>query len=71
MLLALRNLAAEGNVRAFRAYKKYLAKYEPQETRSNLGFLVVPAEMTPEEFMAEAEKKNAEADARHAARSRK
>ncbi len=43
MLLALRNLAAEGNVRAFRAYKKYLAKYEPQDTRRKYGYLVVPA----------------------------
>ena len=32
MLLALRNQALAGNVRAFRAYKKLVAKYEPQET---------------------------------------
>ena len=70
MLLALRNRAAEGNVRAFRAFKKLLAKYEPQDTHSNLGYLVVPATLTPEEAIAEGEKSNAEARARHAARSR-
>ncbi len=58
MLLALRNRAAEGNVRGFRAYTKYLAKYEPQETGSKLGYLVAPAEMTPEEWMAEQEELN-------------
>ncbi len=42
MLLALRNLAAAGNVRAFRASMKYQAKYGPQDTHSNLGYLVVP-----------------------------
>ena len=69
MLLALRNRAAEGDVRAFRAYKKYLAKYEPQETNSKLGCLVVPAARTPEEEIAEGEKVNAEASARRAAQS--
>ena len=70
MLLAFRNRAAEGNVRAFRAYKKLLAKYEPQDTHSNLGVLLVPATLTPEEAIAESEKLNAEGRARHAARSR-
>ena len=70
VLLALRNRAVEGNVRAFRAYKKFLAKYEPQDTHSNRGYLVVPAAITPEEAIAEAEKLNAEARAKHAARSR-
>ncbi len=70
MLLALRNRAVEGNVRAFRAYQKYLAKYEPQETNSKLGVLVAPAPMTAEEFIEHAEKSNAEADALHEARSR-
>jgi hypothetical protein len=69
MLFALRNLGAEGNVREFRAYKKYLAKYEPQETNSEHGYLVVPAGKTPEEEIAEAEKVNAEASARRAAQS--
>ncbi len=70
MLLALRNRAAEGNVRAFRAYKKFLAKYEPQDTHSNLGYLVVPAGISPEEELARNEELNAEGRARHAARSR-
>jgi hypothetical protein len=69
MLLALRNRAAEGNFRAFRAFKKYLTKFEPQDTPSKLGFLVVPAGLTEEEFIKEAEKSNAEADALHAART--
>lgn len=70
MLLALRNLAAAGNEPAFRAYKKFLAKYEPQGTHSNLGYLVVPAPITPEEAIAESEKLNAEGRARHAERCR-
>ncbi len=70
MLLAFRNRAAEGNVRAFRASMKFLAKYEPQDTHSNLGYLVVPATLTPEEAIAEGEKANAEARAKRAARSR-
>ncbi len=70
MLLALRNRAAEGNVRAFRAYRKYLAKYEQQETNSKLGYLVVPAPMTTEEFIKHAEKTNAEADRLHEIRTR-
>ncbi len=70
MLLALRNRMAEGNVRAFRAYMKYLVKYEPQDTHPNAGYLVVPAAMTVDEFIRATEKESAEADARHAARCR-
>ena len=70
VLLALRNRAVEGNVRAFRAYKKFLAKYEPQDTHSDRGYLVVPATLTPEEAIAEGEKANAEARAKRAAQSR-
>ncbi len=70
MLLALRNRAAEGNVRAFRAYKKYLEKYEPQDTHPNAGYLVVAATMTNDEYIRAIEKDSAEADARHAARYR-
>ena len=68
MLLALRNRAAEGNVRAFRAYTKYLAKYEPQETNSKGGYLVLPAEMTPDEWIEDQEKKNVVARAQRLAR---
>ena len=70
MLLALRNRAAEGNVRVFRAFQKYLAKYEPQETNSKLGVLVAPAGMTAEEWIENSKKKSAKADALHEARSR-
>ncbi len=70
MLLALRNLAAEGNVRAFREYKKYLAKFDPRETDSKLGYIVLSADVTVEEAIAEGEKANAEARARGAAESR-
>ncbi len=56
ILLTLRNRAAEGDVRAFRAYTKYLAKFEPQETHSKGGYLVVPAEMTPEEWIRDQER---------------
>ena len=70
MLLALRNRAAEGDVRAFRAYKKYLAKFDPRETDSKLGYIVFSADVTPEEAIAEGEKANAEARARRAAESR-
>ncbi len=67
MILALRNTAATGNVPAFRAYNKFLVKYEPQESSSERGYLVVGPTMTPEEAIAEGEKANIEADARHAA----
>jgi hypothetical protein len=70
VLLALRNRAVEGNVRAFRAYKKFLAKHEPQGTHSDRGCLVVPATLTPEEAIAEGEKANAEARAKRAAQCR-
>ncbi len=70
MLLALRNLVAAGNVRAFRAFMKFQAKYEPQESNSRLGCLVVPAGITPEEEIASSEKLNAEARAKHAERCR-
>jgi hypothetical protein len=67
MVLALRNKAATGDVPAFRAYNKFLVKYEPQESSSKRGYLVVGPTMTQEEAIAEGEKANIEADARHAA----
>ncbi len=70
MLLALRNRAAEGDVRAFRAYKKYLAKFDPRETDSKLGYIVLSADVTVEEALAAGEKANAEARARWEAESR-
>ena len=51
ILLQLRNLAAQGNVQAFRAYKDLVAKYSPQKTERRLGYMVVPeAFATPEEW---------------------
>jgi hypothetical protein len=58
MLLALRNRAAQGAVRAISAYERYMAKYAPQANRSQLGYLVVPAPMTEEEAIEEAENAN-------------
>ncbi len=66
MILALRNKAATGNVPAFRAYRKFLVKYETQESSSERGYLVVGPTMTPEEAIAEGEKANIDADDRHA-----
>ena len=71
MLFALRNGMAEGNVRAFRAYQKYLEKYEPRPANPKSGVIVVPATITEEEARAMAEKRNAEACARRAAQSQK
>ena len=70
LLLDRGTRAAEGNVGAFSAYMKYLAKYEPQGTHPNGGYLVVSATMTNDEFIRATEKDSAEADARHAARYR-
>jgi hypothetical protein len=51
VLLQLRNLAAQGNVQAFRAYNDLIAKYSLQETERRLGYLVVPEPFaTPEEW---------------------
>jgi len=64
MLLALRNLMAEGNVRAFREFRKYLAKYEPQDTHSKAGCLFVPAGPTPQTEKFEGVYGDADADVR-------
>ena len=60
-LVALRNRAVGGNVRAFRAYMKYLEKFEPQSTRLKGGFLLVPAGLTPETETLEVEDEDADA----------
>ncbi len=53
VLLRLRNLALEDkNVRAFGELHKLIDAYQPQQTRDDVGCLVVPAELTPEEFIA-------------------
>ena len=70
MLLALRNRAVEDNPRAFREYRKFSAKYEPQASNSKLGYLVVPAPITIEDAIARNEKLNEEASAKHEERCR-
>ena len=71
VLLRLRNMAlVDKNPRAFDELHRLIKTYQPQEADNRLGCLVVPAVATPEEFMAEAEKENLVADARHAAQSR-
>ena len=70
MLIAFRNRALEGNARAFREYRKCLAKYEPQASNSKLGCLVVPAPITVEQAIARNEKLNEEACAKHEERCR-
>ncbi len=70
ILIALRNRMAEGNARAFREYKKFLAKYEPQGSNSKFGCLVVPAGITQKEALARNEKLNEVGRAKHAERCR-
>ena len=69
VLIALRNLAIEGNVSAVRAYQAYMAKFDPQHRRVR-GIALMPAHLTPEEFQAKAEKANLEARARREAKLR-
>lgn len=58
LLVTLRNLSLKGNVRATRVFWKYLEKYAPQESHSGAGYIVVPAEMSPEEWTADQMEKN-------------
>ena len=71
VLLSLRNVALEGkNVRAFDEFHRLAKAYQPQEAGGGLGYIVLSADVTPEEAIAEGEKANAEARARRAAESR-
>ena len=59
VLLRLRNMALEDkNVRAFDEFHRLTKAYEPQEAGVRAGYIVVPAEMTPEEWSAAMERKN-------------
>ena len=59
VLLSLRNLALEGkNVRAFEEFHRLAKAYQTQETNDRVGYLVVPAEMTQEEWVARQEELN-------------
>ena len=53
ILLQLRNLAAQANVQAFRAYHNLLARYSPEKTRTHGGYLIVPEQLTLEEWQRE------------------
>ena len=58
VLFSLRNMALEGKkVQAFEEFHRLNKVYQPQAT-TDVGYLVVPAEMTPEEWMAEQREKN-------------
>jgi hypothetical protein len=50
IVLQLRNLAAQGNVSAFRAYHTLLARYSPQATETCRGYMIVPEVPTIEEW---------------------
>ena len=59
VLLRLRNMALEeGNDRAFEELHRLIKAYQPQETNDDAGCLVVPAEMTQEEWIARQEELN-------------
>ncbi len=71
VLLCLRNMALEAkNVRAFEEFHRLIKAYQPQEADDHVGYLVVPATMTMEEFIAMSEKTNVEADRLHEIRTR-
>ncbi len=59
VLLRLRNMALEDkNVRAFEEFHRLIKAYQPQATHDGAGCLVVSAEMTQEEWVAEQMEKN-------------
>ena len=59
VLLRLRNMALEdNNARAFAEFHRLIKAYQPQEADGDLGYLVVPAPMSNEEWKAEEEELN-------------
>ncbi len=59
VLLRLRNMALEeGNDRAFEELHRLIKAYQPQETNDRVGYLVVSAEMSQEEWVADQMEKN-------------
>ncbi len=71
VLLCLRNMALEDkNVRAFEEFHRLAKAYQPQEADDHVGYLVVPAPLTNEEFDKHAKKTNVEADRLHEIRAR-
>jgi hypothetical protein len=59
VLLALRTLALEGNVRAHRVYHDYLRRFGGQALVQGGGFLLAPPEMSTEEWSAQYSKTSA------------
>ncbi len=59
VLLRLRNMALEGNVRAFDEFHRLIKAYGPQVADGVGGYLVVSATATEEEAIAESKKRNA------------
>lgn len=53
ILLQLRNLAAQGTLQAFRASDILLARYSPEATDVHGGYLIVPEQLTLEEWERE------------------
>ncbi len=59
VLLRLRNMALEDtNVRGVEELHRLAKAYQPEEADDHVGYLVVPAPMTNEEFIKHAEKTN-------------
>jgi len=60
VLMRLRNMALDGkNTQAVAEFYKWLEKLEPSPQNQNGGLLVVPAEMSEEEWIANVERENA------------
>lgn len=59
VVLALRTLALEGSVRAHRVYHDYLCRLGGQAPVQGGGFLLVPPEMSTEEWRAQYSKASA------------
>ena len=59
VLFSLRNMALEDKkVQAFEELHRLIKAYQPQATNDDVGYLVAPAEMTQEEWIAEQREKN-------------
>ena len=59
VVLRLRNTALQGrHIRAFDEFHRLDKTYGPQEVREGAGVLVVPAEITAEEWIAREEEEN-------------
>jgi hypothetical protein len=59
VLLRLRNIALEDrNVRAIEELHRLIKTYQPQEADDGVGYAVVPAEMTADEWIANQTERN-------------